>query len=80
MRPFVTPKKLTDSNHTEEKENYNYEISLLVIAKKVGLSFDELNYFTLDEFYDFVDIYIGDEEDRPRQASQNDIDNFYSYM
>ncbi len=51
-----------------------------MIAKRVGLSFDELNQMTLDEFFDYVDIWVGDNEDEsaaPRQATQADIDAFY---
>lgn len=47
------------------------------MAKKVGLSFDELNMMTLNEFIDFVDLFIGEEGETPREATQKDIDSFY---
>ncbi len=52
----------------------------MVIAKRVGLTFDELNQMTLDEFFDYVDIWVGDNDDKsaaPRQATQADIDAFF---
>lgn len=79
MRPFVKPRK--KKNQSPRKSDLdNFEVSLLVIAKRVGLTFDELNQFTLDEFFDYVDIWVGDNEDEsatPRQATQADIDAFY---
>ena len=82
MRPFVKPrkKKKNQSPSQKQSDKDNYEISLLVIAKRVGLSFDELNQMTLDEFFDYVNIWVGDNEDEsaaPRQATQADIDAFY---
>lgn len=76
MPPFIAEEKL--KNNSSSKNTDNYEISLLVMAKKVGLSFGELNIFSLDEFLDYVDIWIG--EEGTKEADQNDIDKFYSSM
>ncbi len=46
------------------------------MAKKVGLSFDELNQLTMNDFMAFIDMYIGDSEEK--SATQSDIDRFYS--
>lgn len=51
-----------------------------MLAKRVGLSFTELNQMTLDEFFSYVDLWVGDNKDEsaaPRQATQADIDAFY---
>lgn len=51
-----------------------------MIAKRVGLSFEELNQMTLDEFFDFVDAWVGEVDNKsaaPRKATQADIDAFY---
>ncbi len=79
MPPFVRPRKNRKKNQ-RKSDLENYEVSLLVIAKRVGLSFDELNQMTLDEFFDYVDTWVGDNDDKsaaPRQATQADIDAFF---
>ena len=79
MPPFVRPRKSRKKNQ-RKSDLENYEVSLLVIAKRVGLTFDELNQMTLDEFFDYVDIWVGDNDDKsaaPRQATQADIDAFF---
>jgi len=70
-------KKRSRSKSPSQSERDNFEISLLVIAKRVGLSFDELNQMTLDEFFNYVDIWVGDDANEPRPATQADIDAFY---
>lgn len=50
------------------------------MAKKVGLSFGELNMLTLQNFVDFIDLWVGEDKKGPRKAKQDDIDNFYSNM
>ncbi len=52
------------------------EIGILVTAKKMGLSFEELNLFSLDDYLTFVDKWTGEDAERTRQATQDDID-FY---
>lgn len=81
MPPFVRPRKSRKKSQSQRKSDLeNYEVSLLVIAKRVGLTFDELNQMTLDEFFNYVDIWVGDDDDKsaaPRQATQADIDAFF---
>lgn len=52
-------------------------MAVIVAAKKAKLSFEELNLFTLNDFLDYVEMYIGEEE---TEADQTDIDRFYSSM
>lgn len=83
MPPF-TQGKQSQQNRTESLENsptvsFNYEVSILAMAKKVHLSFEELNMLTMNDFMDFIDITLGDTEQVvEREANQNDIEKFYS--
>lgn len=52
------------------------EIGILATAKKMGLSFEELNLFSLNDYLVFVDKWTGEESDGYRQATQADI-NFF---
>lgn len=79
MPPFVTSQKLKKNSKPVPKD-FNYEVSILVMAKQTGLSFDELNMMTLQEFVDYIDLWVGDEDNEPRNATQEDIDKFYSSM
>lgn len=73
------PKTETDSE--EEQPVTNFEITILVMAKRAGLSFDELNQLTLKEFIEFANKLTGKQPDElPRKATQADIDNFYLTM
>lgn len=76
MLPFVTNRKTTSS--TVVDEDFNFEVSILVMAKKLKLSFEELNIMTMDDFMNFVDMYIGEDKGTVREATQDDIDKFYA--
>ena len=78
MPPFVTSRNQNQSNKPIPKD-FNYEVSLLVMAKRMGLSFDELNMMTLQYFMDFIEMWTGDYE-AEHEATQADIDRFYSSM
>lgn len=43
------------------------------------MSFEEINYFSVSEFYDFLQVYIGDDNKKKgrRVATQEDIDRMY---
>jgi len=49
---------------------------MLVTAKRMGLSFEELNMLTLDDYIDFVELWAPEDEDGERYATQADIDAF----
>ena len=42
----------------------------------MGLGFDELNLFSLDDYLAFVEKFVGKEENGTRQATQSDIEKF----
>lgn len=50
------------------------ELSIIVTAKKAGLSFVELNDLRVCDYIKFMEIYTGEAENKPRQATQDDID------
>lgn len=53
------------------------------MLKKMGFSFEEMGLFTMDDFFDLVEIYIeslgSPKEDKNEiyDASQNEIDAFF---
>lgn len=56
-------------------------IELLALGKRAGLSFAEINEFRTQDLLDYVRAYAGApeaKEERPRIATQEDIDRFYS--
>ena len=61
---------------TEEKEekndDINYEVSMLVNAKKLGLTLAECDLFSLQDYVDFIDVHFA--KSGPRTATQDDID------
>lgn len=74
MRAFAKTKANKTTNN--KTTNISEELAILVYAKKMRLSFDELSMLTLDEFYQYSEIYFGDEETE-RIATQDDIDTFF---
>jgi hypothetical protein len=55
---------------------------LLVIGKRAGLSFDEMNELTVNDLIKLVEIYVdmetGKQKPRRRMATQADIDAFFT--
>ena len=52
------------------------EIGMLVTAKRMGLSFEELNLLSLQDYLIFVDKWTGKENNGTRQATQADIEKY----
>ena len=80
MPPFIAKTHLKSENKTKKKSNTNFEITILASAKKAKLSFEELNLMSLNDFFDYIDIFVGDNEQQVTEAQQEDIDNFYSVL
>jgi len=53
------------------------DVNVLVMAKRLGMSFNELDLLTMQDFVDMAYLYMGDDPDAPREATQEDIDAFY---
>lgn len=56
------------------------DLLILVNAKKMGMSFEELALFRVRDFLEFTDIYFGEleqkQDEQVREATQEDIDKF----
>jgi hypothetical protein len=64
-------------NQQKKQSNIDFndlELSILVSAKKASLSFVELNDLRVCDYVKFMEIYTGEAENKPRQATQDDID------
>ena len=67
------------SKKSSQPNTEDTEIGILATAKKMGLSFEELNLFSLDDYIAFVDKWVdneGGKKETVRQATQADIDFF----
>ena len=53
------------------------EISLLVVGKRIGLSFLEMNELRSVDLLDMAKVFSGREDDKPKEATQADIDSFF---
>ena len=53
------------------------ELELLVIGKKAGLSFEEINLLRVRDLIQLANIYTGAEKKKPRRAGQEDIDKLF---
>ena len=72
---FVEESKLNNKANNSTSTD-DIEIGILVTAKRMGLSFEELNLFSLQDYLIFVDKWIGKEENGTRQATQADIEKY----
>ena len=63
---------------TEAEPPERLDLDLLVVGKKMGLSFDEMNMFRVRDLIKFVRIYTGNDEETEtvRQATQADFDRW----
>lgn len=74
---FVASKKLNADEEESSGAVKYFELSVLANAKRMGLSFMELNLLTMQEFIHFAEAYMGEAE-VVREATQKDIDRFYA--
>lgn len=71
------------SNNQESSQEFaRFDIELLAAGKRTGLSFAEMNELTAQDLLDYIKAYTGtnEKEDKPRMATQEDIDAFYSAL
>lgn len=74
---FVKGRGESPSPQAQDNDLNNFEIELLAIGKKIGLSFAELNELRVTDLFAMAEIYSGRKGDKPRAATQVDIDAFY---
>ena len=53
------------------------DINIIALARRIGLSMTELDLLTMQDFFDLVYAYMGDDPDASREATQEDIDAFF---
>jgi hypothetical protein len=54
------------------------DLELIAIGKRIGLSFIEMNEFSVRDLLSYSDIYMGKKEKKARMATQEDIDRFFA--
>ena len=70
----MPPELLPKQNQNASDPAKRVDLLLLSNAKKMGLSFNELNLFRLRDFVEFTSIYSGEAGSGSRKATQADID------
>lgn len=61
----------------QQTSTENLALKVLVIGKKMGLTFQEMNELRLQDLFLMADIYCGEEPPGVREATQEDIDRLY---
>lgn len=75
---------MEESRSSKNKSGKNSPVSgridleWIAVGKKAGLSLAEINEFRIQDLADFVEIYTGADKDKPRNATQEDIDKFFA--
>ena len=67
------------AGNPQSKLDDDWEIGILANAKRMGLSFEELNLLGLNDYLVFMNKWVGDKggkKEAVRQATQADIDFF----
>jgi len=75
---FVPPEMVGNQNKGSKTSiSGRIDLTILATAKKMGLSFQELNELRVCDYFELADIYTG-ENKGIRKATQEDIDKFYA--
>ncbi|MGG6437374.1 hypothetical protein ABET52_06180 [Saccharococcus caldoxylosilyticus] len=79
---FVEEVELQQNDDTVDEPPERPDLELLVLGKRAGLSFDEMNVFTVNDLLKYVNIYVDMATEKPkprrRMATQADIDAFFA--
>lgn len=78
MPGFFVP---VTKRQTEQKENKEtFELDVMAIGKRIGLDFTEMNQLRVRDLFGLADSYTGKEDKKAQEkdATQSDIDAFYS--
>lgn len=68
-----------ENNDTDDYiEPERFDLALLAIGKRAGLGFVEINEFRASDLFAYAREFAGARRDKPKQATQADIDKFYS--
>lgn len=70
------------SQPTDIEQQERLDLELLVMGKRSGLSFSEMNELTINDLIKFINIYVdmetGKRKQRRRMATQADIDALFA--
>lgn len=75
MAFFVEVSKGQSSNNDEN--TVRIDISLIAVGKRIGMSFSEINELSSSDLLELARQFTGSKDNKPKQATQNDIDAFY---
>jgi hypothetical protein len=75
---FVEEAEQNENNSIVTEKPERLDLELLVIGKRTGLSFVEINELRVRDLLTYADIYMGDKKPRRRIATQEDIDRFFA--
>jgi hypothetical protein len=73
-----------EQNESNAEPLERADLELLVMGKRIGLTFSEMNELTVNDLVEFVNIYVKRETEehkqkpRRRNATQADIDAFFA--
>jgi hypothetical protein len=74
--------EVKESNNQKNDEPARSDLEILVIGKRAGFSFEEMNELRVQDIVDLIEIesdLFGDPRKRkPRMATQADIDAFFA--
>lgn len=73
---FFVPESKGQSNKNDEVDG-RIDLSLLALGKKIGLSFLEINELRSSDLIELAKCFSGTNEEKPKEATQEDIDNFF---
>lgn len=60
-----------------DEPDEDFAIAILAVAKRCGLSFNEIAELRVKDLFDLIESYLGRVGTRPRRATSADIDRFF---
>lgn len=70
----------SNQNDEDDTKPVRLDLELLAIGKRTGLSFEEMNELRASDLLEYAEFYTGKTSEESREATQEDIDAFYSMM
>jgi hypothetical protein len=68
----------SNSKSKDDEQIERLDITLIAIGKRTGLTMAEMNELRVKDLLDYTKVYMGEKENKPREATQEDIDRFYA--
>jgi hypothetical protein len=75
---FVEEAEQKQSDDMVYEQPERIDLELLAIGKRTGLSFVEINELRVRDLLAYAGIYTGNKKQKPRMATQEDIDRFFA--